>query len=51
MLQGITQQAVGILEPSRTVNPLSNWHFVGASTLLIVLVGWYITDRIIKSVI
>lgn len=48
MLQGITQQAVGILDPARSVNPLSNWFFMGASSLLIVLIGWYITDKIIE---
>jgi p-aminobenzoyl-glutamate transporter AbgT len=27
------------------VNPLCNWLFTSASTLLIVLLGWYLTDR------
>ncbi len=48
LLQGLTQEAVRILDPSRQVNPLCNWIFTGTSSLLIVGVGWYITDRIIE---
>ncbi|HUH12752.1 MAG TPA: AbgT family transporter [Longimicrobiales bacterium] len=48
MLSGLTQQAAQIVAPDRLVNPLCNWFFTGASTLLIVGLGWYITDRIIE---
>ncbi len=48
LLQGLTQEAVKILDPAREVNPLCNWAFMGASTLLIVGLGWYITDRIVE---
>lgn len=48
MLQGITQEAVRILDPSRQVNPLCNWIFTGASTLLIIGLGWFVTDRIVE---
>ncbi|HZH35264.1 MAG TPA: AbgT family transporter, partial [Pyrinomonadaceae bacterium] len=48
LLSGLTQSATQILDPARTVNPLSNWFFTGASCLLIMGVGWYITDRIIE---
>ncbi len=48
LLQGLTQEAVAILDPSRQVNPLCNWFFTGASTALIVGVGWYVTDRIVE---
>jgi aminobenzoyl-glutamate transport protein len=30
------------------VNPLCNWLFTSASSALIVLLGWYITDRIVE---
>lgn len=48
LLQGLTQEAVGILDTERQVNPLCNWMFTGASSVLIIAVGWYITDRIIE---
>lgn len=48
LLAGLTQSAAQILAPERTVNPLSNWYFMGASSVLIVLLGWYLTDRVIE---
>jgi aminobenzoyl-glutamate transport protein len=48
LLQGFTQSAAQIIDPQRTVNPLCNWYFMACSSVLITLVGWYITDRIIE---
>ncbi|MBA3890514.1 MAG: AbgT family transporter [Gemmatimonadaceae bacterium] len=48
LLAALTQEAAQILAPERLVNPLANIYFTGASTLVIVLLGWYITDRIIE---
>lgn len=48
LLQGFTQSAAQILDPERLVNPLCNWYFTSASTLLIVLLGWYLTDRVVE---
>ncbi len=48
LISGLTQSAVQILDPSRTVNPLSSWFFMSASTLVITAVGWYVTDKIIE---
>jgi aminobenzoyl-glutamate transport protein len=48
LLAGFTQSAAQIIDPQRTVNPLANWFFTGASCLVIVGLGWYITDRIIE---
>jgi aminobenzoyl-glutamate transport protein len=48
LLQGLTQAGASILDPARTVNPLCNWYFTSASTLVIVLLGWFVTDRIIE---
>ena len=31
-----------------SINPLNNWAFTSASSLFIVLLGWYITDKIIE---
>jgi aminobenzoyl-glutamate transport protein len=48
LLQGFTQSAAQIIDPSRTVNPLCNWYFMGGSALLIVLAAWFLTDRVIE---
>ena len=48
MLAGITQEAGRVIDPELIVNPLANWGFMAASCLLIVLAGWWLTDRIIE---
>jgi aminobenzoyl-glutamate transport protein len=48
MLQGLTQSAAQLLDPVITINPLNNWFFTGSSTLLIMLVGWFVADRIVE---
>jgi aminobenzoyl-glutamate transport protein len=48
MLQGITQSGAQILDPSVVLNPLNNYFFTAASSVLIILMGWFITDRIIE---
>ena len=48
LLQGFTQSAAQIVDPQRSVNPLCNWYFMAASSVLILLVAWFITDRIVE---
>ncbi len=48
LLQGFTQPAAQIIDQSALVNPLCNYYFTAASSILITLLGWYITDRIIE---
>jgi aminobenzoyl-glutamate transport protein len=48
LLAGLTQSAAQVIDPARAVNPLSNWFFTGASCLLIMSVGWFLTDRVIE---
>ncbi|MGI2261095.1 AbgT family transporter [Shewanella sp. GXUN23E] len=48
LLQSFTQSAAQIIDPQIAVNPLNNWFFTSASSLFIVLLGWYITDKIIE---
>jgi aminobenzoyl-glutamate transport protein len=48
MLAGITQEAGRVIDPALVVNPLANWGFMSASCVLIVLVGWWLTDRVIE---
>lgn len=48
LLQGFTQTAAQIVDPEIVLNPLNNWYFTSASTLLIVLLGWLITDKVVE---
>src|SRR5688572_21947200 len=48
LLQGFTQSSAQIIDPQRTVNPLCNWYFMACSSVLITLIGWFITDRILE---
>ncbi len=48
LLQGFTQAAAKIIDPARNVNPLCNWYFMSASSLLIVSAAWFLTDRVIE---
>ena len=48
LLQGLTQAGAQILDPAVTLNPLNNYFFTTASSLLIISVGWFITDRIVE---
>ena len=48
LLAGFTQEAGRILDPALVVNPLNNWIFTSASSLLIIAIGWFVTDRIVE---
>jgi aminobenzoyl-glutamate transport protein len=48
LLQGLTQAGAHILDTSVVVNPLNNYFFTTASSVLIIGLGWYITDRIVE---
>ena len=48
LLAGLTQSAAQLLDPSRTVNPLANFYFTTASAALIILLGWFVTDKVIE---
>jgi aminobenzoyl-glutamate transport protein len=48
LLQGFTQTAAQIIDPDRLVNPLCNWYFTAASSLLIIVLGWYLTDKVVE---
>ncbi len=45
MLQGISQSGAQIIDPELTLNPLNNYFFTASSSLLIILAGWFITDK------
>ncbi|MGB0899339.1 MAG: AbgT family transporter [Psychrobium sp.] len=48
MLQGISQAGAQILDPKIVLNPLNNFYFTAASSLLITGLGWFITDKIVE---
>ncbi|RZQ57151.1 aminobenzoyl-glutamate transporter [Pseudidiomarina tainanensis] len=48
LLQGFTQSAAQILDPAIQLNPLNNYFFTAASSIVVVIVGWYLTDRVIE---
>ncbi len=48
LLQGLTQEGGRILDPALNVNPLCNIYFTGLSSIVVILVGWFLTDKIIE---
>ena len=48
LLQGLTQAGAHILDTAVVVNPLNNYFFTTASSVLIISLGWYITDKIVE---
>lgn len=48
LLQGFTQSAAQIADAGMQLNPLNNWFFTSASTLLIVGLGWLLTDKVVE---
>ena len=48
LIQGFTQAAAQIYDPSYLVNPLCNFFFTFSSTFLVGAMGWYVTDKIVE---
>ncbi|MDZ7767992.1 MAG: AbgT family transporter [Woeseiaceae bacterium] len=48
MLQGISQAGAQILDPAVQLNPLNNYFFTTISSLLIVGLGWYLTEKVVE---
>ena len=48
LLQGFTQSAAQIIDASVVVNPLCNYYFTSLSSILIIGLGWFLTDKIIE---
>lgn len=47
LLAGLSQEAARIVDPAYTVNAVANWYFMIASTPLITLLGWFVTEKIV----
>jgi aminobenzoyl-glutamate transport protein len=48
LLQGLTLEGARLLDPNIAVNTLNNYFFTTASSVLIVGLGWYITDKVVE---
>lgn len=48
LLQGFTQPAAQIIDPDMLINPLNNYFFTAISSIPVMLMGWFVTDRIIE---
>ncbi len=48
LIAGFTQSAAQVFDSDYIVNPLSNIYFTGLSSILIVAVGWWVTDKVIE---
>lgn len=48
LIMSFTLEAARILDPEIALNPLNNIYFTGISSILIVLVGWFVTDKIVE---
>ena len=48
LLQGLTQGGAQLLDPDMEVNTLNNYFFTTASSLLIIGLGWWLTDRVVE---
>ena len=47
LLSGLSQEAAQIVDPDYTVSPAANLFFMQASTPLITLLGWFVTEKIV----
>jgi aminobenzoyl-glutamate transport protein len=48
MLQGISQSAAQIIDTDISLNPLNNFFFTATSSVLIIGLGWLVTDKIVE---
>lgn len=48
ILAGLSQSAAQILDPTETVNPAVNFYFMFVSAFLIVILGTWITEKIVE---
>lgn len=48
MLSGISTEAAKMIDPNYVVEPTSNWYFMIVSTFLIVIIGTFVTNKIVE---
>jgi aminobenzoyl-glutamate transport protein len=47
LIAGMTEQAARLLQPDYVVSVTCNWSFKIASSVLLMLVGWFVSERIV----
>jgi aminobenzoyl-glutamate transport protein len=48
LLAGLTESGVHVVDADRSVNALCNLYFTAASSIVVIIVGWYLTDRVVE---
>jgi aminobenzoyl-glutamate transport protein len=48
MLAGLTSAGAQLLDPEMSINPLNNYFFTTASSVLIIGLGWFLTDKVVE---
>jgi aminobenzoyl-glutamate transport protein len=48
LLAGLTAAGAQVLDPGHQVNPLNNYFFTTLSSILIVGLGWFLTERVVE---
>ena len=48
LLSSLTRQAAVLVDPGASVQPTCNYYFMIASTFMLVLVGWFVTARVVE---
>ncbi|BDY05023.1 AbgT family transporter [Ferrimonas sp. YFM] len=48
LLQSFTEAAAQTIDPNISLNPLNNWFFAASSTIPIILIIWYLTDKVME---
>ncbi len=48
LLSGLTETGAAVADEGYGVNPLCNWFFTSASCIVIVAIGWFLTDKIVE---
>ena len=48
LLAGLTQSAAQLIDPKYEVNATANYYFMAVSTVMVTLLGWYVTEKIVE---
>lgn len=51
LLVGFTESAARLVNPNAAINPLCNWIFMSASSVLLTFLGWWVTDRVVEPMV